>query len=144
MNQNLAYGALADLNLPVTSDDGGYPVAVALEDERLSVLLGRLRAVGGFANLFVRGDKRVRGVSVVDTECAIGDPDDDMTGDDSPGPDVTVGMFLDYLERRPNGVILSAAVGHPARARRPRCGADSSPCAVILGNAVGQSIRLTL
>ncbi len=46
--------------------------------------------------------------SVIGAECAIGQPDDDMSGDEAPGADATVGMFLDYLERRPNGVILSA------------------------------------
>lgn len=120
VNSNLAYGVLADVDLPVTNDDGGCPVVVALEDERLSVVLGRLRAVGGFANLFVRGEGRVRLVSVIRESCAIPVPDDDMTGNEAPGPTATVGMFLDYLARRPNGVMLSAAVGHPARARDAR------------------------
>lgn len=120
VNHNLAYGPMADVELPVTSDDGGCPVVVALDSERLSVVLGRLRAVGGFANLFVRGEGRVRVASVIGAECAIAAPDDDMSGDEAPGADATVGMFLDYLERRPNGVILSAAVGHPACARDAR------------------------
>jgi hypothetical protein len=29
-------------------------------------------------------------------------------------------MFLDYVARWPNGVILSAAIGHPACARDAR------------------------
>jgi hypothetical protein len=114
---NLACGALAGVELPVTSDEGGFPVVVALEDERFSVLLGRLRAVGGFANLFVKGDGRVRTASVIGESCAIPTPDDKLVGTDSPGADATVGMFLDYLERQPNGVTVSAAVGHPACAR---------------------------
>ncbi|ORA19381.1 hypothetical protein [Mycobacterium angelicum] len=107
------------MELPVTSDDGGFPVVVALEDERYSVLLGRLRAVGGFANLFVKGvDGRVRTASVIGERCAIPKPDDKMLGpDDSPGADATVGMFFDYLELHPNGVTVSAAVGHAACAR---------------------------
>jgi hypothetical protein len=118
LNSSLAYGALADMDLPVTSDDGGCPVVVALEDERVSVVLGRLRAVGGFANLFVRGGgRRLRVASVINSSCAIPIPDDDMTGDEGPGPTATVGTFLDYVERRPNGVMLSAALGHPAWAR---------------------------
>jgi len=117
VNRDLAYGALADMDLPVTSDDGGCPVVVALDHERLSVVLGRLRAVGGFANLFVRGEDCVRLASVIGAECAIPDPDDNMTGDDGPGADATVGMFLDYVARRPNGVMLSEAIGRPACAR---------------------------
>jgi hypothetical protein len=128
VNRNLAFGALADVELPVTSDDGGCPVVVALEEERLSVVLGRLRAVGGFANLFVRGQGRVRMASVIGESCAIAVPDDEMIGDESPGPDATVGMFLDYVARRPNGVMLSAAVGQPACARDARI-VDDFACA---------------
>lgn len=124
VNVNLAYGALADYDLPVTGDDGGFPVVVALESERLSSLLGRLRAVGGYANLFVRGKAsgqvRIRLVSVVSTSCSIGEPDDLMVGPDAPGPEATVGMFVDYLELRPNGVAISAVVGHEAYARDPQ------------------------
>lgn len=117
---NLACGALAGVELPVTSDDGGFPVVVAMEDERFSVGLGRLRAVGGFANLFVKGADRVRMVSVIGESCAIPTPDDKMIGADTPGAAATMGMFLDYLEHQPNGVAVSAAVGHPAYARDAR------------------------
>jgi len=120
VNVNLACGALVDFDLPVTSDHGGHPVVVALEEERVSALLGRIRAVGGFANLFVRGSKQVRMVSVIGDSCAIATPDDVMTGDDVPGPTATVGMFIDYVERNPNGVAISAAVGHPSCARDSR------------------------
>lgn len=124
VNVNLAYGALADFTLPVTSDDGGFPVVVALESERISALLGRIRAVGGYANLFVRGEVdgeiRVRLVQVVSGACAIGDPDDVMTGVEAPGPNASVGMFVDYLESQPRGVALSAVVGHPSCARDPQ------------------------
>lgn len=121
VNWNLAVGALADIDLPVTDDDGGHPVVVALESERLSTLLGRLRAVGGFANLFVWFPNGVRTASVIDTRCAIPDPDDDLTPvAERPGANATVGMFFDYLAQRPNGVVLSAVSGdanRPALAR---------------------------
>ncbi|MCA4754840.1 MULTISPECIES: hypothetical protein [Mycolicibacterium] len=120
VNMDLACGSLADQELPVTSDDGGHPVVVALESEQLSILLGRIRAVGGFANLFVRGPRRVRLVSVIGDACAIPTPDDVMTGADAPGPGATVGMFIDYVERNPSGVAISAAVGHPSCARDAR------------------------
>jgi hypothetical protein len=117
VNWHLACGVLADVELPVTGDDGGFPVVVALDDERWSTVLGRLRAVGGFANLFVSTDGFVRTASVMDESCAIADADDYLIGDAGPGADATVGMFLDYVASQPNGVIVSAAVGHPARAR---------------------------
>lgn len=105
---NLACGALADHELPVTSDDGDQVVIVALAEEPLSILLGRLRAVGGYANLFVKSHSGVRMISVIKDDCAIGDPDDDMTPPaERPGATATVGMFLDYLDHCPKGVRLS-------------------------------------
>ena len=124
VNVNLAYGGLADFALPVTSDDGGFPVVVGLESERMSALLGRIRSVGGYANIFVGGEfagqRRVRFVAVVSDACAIPQPDDVMIGAEAPGPGATVGTFVDYLETQPNGVTLSAVVGHPACARDPQ------------------------
>jgi hypothetical protein len=120
---NLACGALVDVELPVVGDDGGCPVVVALEEESLSTLLGRLRAVGGFANLFVGSDIRVRMLTVIDANCAILEPDDDMTPSaERPGATATVGMFVDYVERRPNGVVLSIVSGD---AKRPALARDA-------------------
>ena len=123
VNFNLALRTLAGITLPVTGNDGSFPVVPALEAERLSTLLGRIRAVGGYANVFVRGqiagEVRIRQLSVVDDSCAIGTPDDVMVGNDAPGQGATVGMFVDYLETQPNGVALSA-VGDHACARDPK------------------------
>lgn len=41
-------------------------------------------------------------------------------GRQGPGPDATVGMFVDYLELRPNGVAISAVIGRHAYARDPQ------------------------
>jgi hypothetical protein len=117
---NLACGCLAEYELPVTSDEGGHPVVVAFDSERLSVLLGRIRAVGGYANVFVRGRNGVRMASVMSDACAIAEPNDLMTDDDAPGGNATVGAFLDYVSHHPNGVAVSAAVGQPAYARDAR------------------------
>ena len=114
INQAIAHG---QFDLPVVGEDGIPMVVVALEDEPLFDLLGRLRAVGGNANLFVGGQGRVRRVSVADQISADAVPDD-MTGQEGPGPMASVGMFLDYLERRPNGVVLSVVnPASPAVAR---------------------------
>jgi hypothetical protein len=125
VNWNLACGPMADVDLlPVTGDDGGRPVVVALEDEQLAILLGRLRAVGGYANLFVRGAGGVRTLSVIDRTCLIPEPDDDLTAPaERPGANATVGMFLDYLDQRPGGVVLSTVSSdaeRPALARDAR------------------------
>lgn len=118
---NIACGALADVELPVTDDEGGCPVVVALEEEPLFRLLGRLQAVGGYANLFIKGpgpDHRVSTVSIIGEACAIPDADDNMADEgERPDANATVGMFLAYLSTQPGGVTLSiVSVGD----RKPR------------------------
>lgn len=117
---NIARGAV---DLPVVDDHGKTPVVVALGEELLSTVLGRLRAVGGYANLFVRSASgRVDFVAVVDSSSAIAVVDDDLAGPgDAPGSDATIGLFIRYLETQPDGVKLSAdAVGHAATVKDPR------------------------
>jgi hypothetical protein len=121
---NLAHGGLVDFELPVTGDDGCSPIVVAFADELVSTLTERIQLAGGNGNVFVkdaRGDEiRVRFVAVIEEACALGEPDDIMVGDEAPGATSTVGMLLDYVERNPNGVTISAALGHPACARDAR------------------------
>lgn len=119
VNLSIACGALADVDLPVTSDDGGHPVVVALGGEPLSIVLGRLRAVGWFANLFVRDGDRVRMACVVTEACAIPISGGDMSApDERPDPSADIAMFLDLVEQTPGGVLLSAPLDRrPAFAR---------------------------
>jgi hypothetical protein len=117
---NLAHGGLADFELPVTGDDGCSPIVVAFADELVSALMERIQSAGGYGNVFVKGDVGVRFVAVIQEACAIGEPDDIMVDDEAPGATSTVGMLLDYVERNPNGVIISAVLGHPACARDAR------------------------
>lgn len=120
VNLNIALG---NAELPVVDDQGHTPVLAALEDELLSTVLGRLRSIGGYANLFVREETgHVHFVAVVDSSSAVAVPDDDLSGPDgAPGPDATIGTFISYLKTQPNGVVLSAdAVGHPATAQDHR------------------------
>lgn len=114
VNRMLARG---DIDLPVVDATGSHPVVFALAEDRLFTLLGRLRNMGGYANVFVKCGDGIRRVSVMDARSAIPIPDDDMSGE-PPGPMASVGMFLDYLALRPNGVVLSVVnpVG-PAVAR---------------------------
>lgn len=115
---NLESGALRDFKFPVTGDDGSFPIVVAFADEPVSTLTERIQAAGGYANVFVKGDRNeARFVSVIEEVCAIADPDDRMVGDEAPGATSTIGMLLTYVERHPNGVTISAALGHPACAR---------------------------
>lgn len=94
-----------NVELPVVDVAGSRPLVFALGSEPLFTLLGRLRHIGGYANVFVKDGDRIRQISVVDSACAIPIPDDDMTGDTA-DPLASVGMFLDHLATQPNGVVL--------------------------------------
>lgn len=64
VNRALALGPLGDFDMPVFPEGDPCLVVVALEDEPISVVLNRLQAVGGHANLIVGGGSEVRIVSV--------------------------------------------------------------------------------
>ncbi|GAA2225912.1 hypothetical protein N1031_04215 [Herbiconiux moechotypicola] len=102
----IALGELADRELAVVDDEGRAPVIVAMDDERLAVLLRRIEMVGGYANVFVKSAGGVRYLAVLRASGAV-DPESatDMTSD-APNPATTVAMFLDYLLLQPNGVRL--------------------------------------
>ncbi len=117
---NLERGVLVNFELPVTDDDGGTPIVVAFVDESLSKLIERVNAVGGYANVFVKDGEAAHFVTVVDEVCAIADADDRMVGDEAPSPFVTIGMFLEHVRRHPNGVTISAVLGHSGCARGAR------------------------
>lgn len=111
--------AAGKFELPATGNTGGSaPVVVAFADELVPTLTKRIQRAGGYANVFVRdGDGRVRFVAVIGDQCAIGNPDDTMTGSDAPGATASIGILLDYVQQCPNGVTISADPGHPAYAR---------------------------
>lgn len=113
---NLAFGPLADEDLPVVNDTGESVVIVALAEERLSDLFRRIDSTGGYANLFVKDDEQVHLVTIVRSEMAL-DPDsaDDMTGAERPSLASTVGMFLEYLRTHNAGVMLPAHMSSPKR-----------------------------
>lgn len=112
ININLAVGALADEDLPVVDNDGRHPVVAALEGERLAVLLRRIENVGGYANVFVSNHDSVTMLAFIDSSCAIDAAGaEDLASDgERPGADATVGMFLQYLALKPNGVRLPARI----------------------------------
>lgn len=111
--------ALTD-ELPVTGDDGSFPIVVAFADEPVSTLFSRIQAAGDYANVFVKDGRDVHSISFVLEACAIGDPDERMVGDEAPSGNSTVGLLLAYVARHPNGVTVSVALGHSACARNAR------------------------
>jgi len=114
VHRNLALGSLADGHLEVTDDDGRSPVIVALDEERLAVLLKRVENAGGYANVFVKTASGVVYLAVVNSAGAI-DPDaaEDLgeSTAELPDPHTTVGMFVEFLRLKPNGVRLPVRLG---------------------------------
>lgn len=123
INLELAIGDLAKSTLPVVNDEGDAPVVVALAEERLSVLLARVRNAGGYANVFIRLPDGHSRVAIIDVAGAIdpGAAEDFASAADRPSGNASVGMFLVYLSTRPNGVRIPshlhddemAVVGQP-------------------------------
>ena len=104
---NLAYGAVADAEL-VTNDDGDCPIVVALDWEPLSIMLGRVRAVGGYGTIFSRNAAgAVRMLSVIQGNCALTPVGDALT----PGAGATVGGFWRFMGLIFAG-IYHTGVGH--------------------------------
>lgn len=110
INLELAIGDIATAELPVVNDDGDAPVVVALADERLGVLLARVRNAGGYANVFVRLEEGYSLIAFIDVDGAI-DPsaaEDFASAANRPSGNASVGMFLDYLRTRPHGLRIPA------------------------------------
>ena len=121
VSRSLAVGDLANVELEVVDVDGRTPVVVALEDERLPVLLRRIEAVGGYANVFVRTRAGIGRIAVMDVEGALDvrSADDMRPVAEQPSPDSTVGTFIEYLEHRAGGVVLPARLATASRSALP-------------------------
>ncbi|MDP9735050.1 MULTISPECIES: hypothetical protein [unclassified Curtobacterium] len=121
VDRSLAVGRFAEIELEVVDVEGRSPVVVALEDERLPVLLRRIEAVGGFANVFVKTRDGVRRVSVMDVDGALDvrGADDMRREGDQPSADSSVGVFVDYLAARTAGVVLPARLASASKNALP-------------------------
>ena len=109
---NRALADADDLDL-VTDDEGQCHVVVALDEEPVSTILGRVRAVGGYCTVFSSGE-RVRAVSFIASDCAIAPAADSL----APGPGAEFGMFIDYVTSA--GSVSVPFKHHPAQARDVR------------------------
>ncbi|BDR53507.1 hypothetical protein KIM372_14140 [Bombiscardovia nodaiensis] len=63
INRSIGHGAM-DQVMVIHDEEGGYPVVVALGKEPLVLLVERITAIGGLANVFVKEDARVTYLSV--------------------------------------------------------------------------------
>lgn len=101
----------------VTNDEGVVGVVSCLDDEPLAAMMSRIEACGGYATVFsLAEDGRVRMVEVIDEACALGQGAEPMLDEDAPAPNATIGLFLDYLETRPHGVVIPQRLGSPIEA----------------------------
>lgn len=104
------------LPLTVANDAGDLPVVACLDREPLAVLLDRVSAAGGYATVFSKSDEGpdgryvVRRAAFISADCALNVEAADMT-DEAPARNAQIGMFLDYLETQPGGVIIPKSLG---------------------------------
>ena len=106
-----------DITLDITDSNGECPVVVALDEERLAVLMRRVEGVGGFANVFSRGKRLVRQVSVLRASDALFEAEAENMTAEPPSGDVSVGAFLDYVETQKRGVVIPALPNAPTNAQ---------------------------
>jgi hypothetical protein len=102
--RDVARGVFSSL-LKVTSNDGNRPVVVADHDERVSVVLQRVRWNGGRSNLFViNRDHTVTLASIMSPNDLL-DPDaPEQLDDDAVHDDSTIGMLLEVARQTESGV----------------------------------------
>ena len=104
VNENIAVGNIGDA-LVAKNADGEYPIVTALGCEPLSLLIERVRALGGIANVFVKGKAGVSFI-IATKFTGEGDPVDLSDIDAWRSGSSDIDMFLDYLRMQKDGVIM--------------------------------------
>lgn len=95
-------------NLPVVNDIGRQFIVTAIGEEPMRVLFDRVKAAGGYANVFISTHGRAVLLPFARQEGTFargGETELSMPCD----ADSTVDMFLDYLRRHPEGTLLRLA-----------------------------------
>lgn len=104
VNENIAAGNVDD-KLVVMDANGEYPIVVALGYEPLSLLVERISAIGGVANVFVKRKDCVSMI-VAARPNGKGNPADLSDIDEWESGSSDIDMFLEYLRLHKDGVIM--------------------------------------
>lgn len=102
----IADGKFDDL-ITVHDPNGNYHIVAALAKEELYYLNERVSSCGGYADIFVSDGARVHVLHAQKANKAPSQAEDFTelrTGAS------TVGTFIDYLKRRPNGVCIPSSL----------------------------------
>lgn len=106
VNANIASGSLDDFSW-VEDAEGSCPIVVALGEEPLSLLVERITAEDGLANVFVKEGERVSmlvstpgGTEVHPGSVDLSNPKEWANGN------APVSEFLDYLRLQKDGVVM--------------------------------------
>lgn len=96
------------IDLPVNGPTGVPRIVVALGEEPVLVLFQRVAAAGGYANVFIRDEDRIFLLAVMpESDALFSAKAEDMTTE-PPSLFASVSMFLAYLRRCPNGILVPA------------------------------------
>lgn len=105
VNDNLTNGKLDEL-LTVQDPNGEYPVVIALGHEPLALLLERVSAEGGAANIFIKGRN---GVSFL-TSQRRAEKNDEIKDPSDPtewhSGEADIAKFIDQLRMQKRGVLI--------------------------------------
>lgn len=108
---------LLPLTPRVTNDSCEVAVLAAVDSEPLSALMESLLRCGGYATVFVKGPVAPDGsydvscLEFVDAACNLDAQATDMTGEEAPAPNATVGMLVAYVRTQLHGVRLPYQLG---------------------------------
>lgn len=105
VNDNLANGELDEF-LTVQDSNGEYPVVIALGYEPLALLVERVSAEDGVANIFIKGRN---GVSLITSQrhMEMNDEIEDLSDlTEWHSGEADIDMFVDYLRMQKHGVLM--------------------------------------
>ena len=97
--------------LPVTNENGARPIVVALDDELISDVFARVRAVGPKANLFVelaasKPERPKKRVVLVIASVGARTARERLISDQPMHEKTTIGMVVEYVLQAPEGVQM--------------------------------------
>lgn len=105
VNDNLVNGDLDEF-LTVRDSNGEYPVVIALGREPLALLVERVSAEDGMANIFIKGRN---GVSFITSQRCVelnNEIEDLSNLDEWYSGESDIDLFVDYLRMQKHGVIM--------------------------------------
>ncbi|ANU43125.1 hypothetical protein [Bifidobacterium animalis] len=103
-----------DKLMPVEDKYGNKPIVLALSEEPLHLLVDRVRAVGGNANVFVREGNHIISISAKDDSNPSVASENWADENDWESGSSPISLFIHALKQHPNGIQIPSTLPAPA------------------------------